>query len=282
MFFFKRFYDINAIKALLRCYSLSRKNHYEVLNLRRNCSDKEIKEAFIQMSKEFHPDKNKDVRAQEKFVRILEAYNVLGKPNSRAQYDNMIEIETSGSSYMYRPHVPHNVRKNPQYSSYYETYARTSSRNENTNNNYYGVSGVKKLPNYVIIAMCTGVALIGVFLQVFVIRNSYVAQRKQAQEKSQRLAEELDKVRAAAQTNGNELQTRLLLDKIVAAANPTVATASLGQALANEKKTSPETFLTELGLTEKAKRTEDWSYTKKSDSQVTVQNFIKKVMSLLL
>lgn len=31
--------------------SLTRKTHYEVLNLRRNCTDKEIKEAFIQMSK---------------------------------------------------------------------------------------------------------------------------------------------------------------------------------------------------------------------------------------
>ncbi|CAH0686291.1 unnamed protein product [Spodoptera exigua] len=234
MYVLKRFYDIKAIKALLRCYSLRRKNHYEILNLQRNCSDKEIKEAFIQMSKEFHPDKNKDVGAQEKFVRIVEAYNVLGKPSSRVQYDNMIEID-NGASYVYRSHAPYNMSKNPQYSYYYESYARSSSRNDNSNN-FYGVSGVKKLPNYVIIAMCTGVALVGIFLQVFVIRNLYVAQRKQAQEKSKRLAEELDKVRAAAQANGNELQTRLLLDKIVAAANPTVATASLGQALANEKK----------------------------------------------
>lgn len=32
--------------------SLARKTHYEVLKLRKNCTDKEIKEAFIQMSKE--------------------------------------------------------------------------------------------------------------------------------------------------------------------------------------------------------------------------------------
>ncbi|KAF9423004.1 hypothetical protein HW555_001547 [Spodoptera exigua] len=280
MYVLKRFYDIKAIKALLRCYSLRRKNHYEILNLQRNCSDKEIKEAFIQMSKEFHPDKNKDVGAQEKFVRIVEAYNVLGKPSSRVQYDNMIEID-NGASYVYRSHAPYNMSKNPQYSYYYESYARSSSRNDNSNN-FYGVSGVKKLPNYVIIAMCTGVALVGIFLQVFVIRNLYVAQRKQAQEKSKRLAEELDKVRAAAQANGNEMQTRLLLDKIVAAANPTVATASLGQALANEKKNSPEAFFTGLELTDMAKRKEDLPYSTISDSQITYQNLMKKVLSLLL
>lgn len=62
---------------------------------------------FVNIFFQFHPDKNKDVRAQEKFVRIVEAYNVLGKPTSRAHYDNMIEIETTGSSYVYRSHVAH-------------------------------------------------------------------------------------------------------------------------------------------------------------------------------
>lgn len=234
MYFFKRNFDVRAIRALLRCYSLARKNHYEVLKLRKNCSDKEIKEAFIQMSKEYHPDKNKDVKAQDRFVRIVEAYEVLGKPSSRARYDSITEVESnshaaSSASYVYKSHVPYNLRNHPQYSYYYETQApRKSSMNES--------SPAKKVPNYVIIVMCTGVALIGIILQVFVIRNLYVSQRQQAQEKSKRLAEELDKVRAAAHTNGNELQTRILLDKIVAAANTNVATASLGQALASEKK----------------------------------------------
>nr|XP_021201445.2 dnaJ-like protein 60 isoform X2 [Helicoverpa armigera] len=213
MFFFKRPHDIKAIKALLRCYSLNRKNHYEVLNLRRNCSDKDIKEAFIQMSKEYHPDKNKDARAQEKFVRIVEAYNVLSKPSSRARYDSMTEIETSdhgGASYVYRSHVPYNLRNNPHYSYYYESQTRSSNANDSKNATY-GSTGIKKLPNYVIIAMCTGVALIGILLQVFVIRNLYVAQRQRAQEKTKRLAEELDRVRAAAHTNGNEDGCRLIL-----------------------------------------------------------------------
>lgn len=60
---------------------------------------------------QFHPDKNKDVRAQDKFVRIVEAYNVLSKPSSRARYDSLTEIETSSgpaaASYAYRTHVPY-------------------------------------------------------------------------------------------------------------------------------------------------------------------------------
>lgn len=54
---------------------------------------------------QYHPDKNKSSKAQENFVRILEAYNVLGKPSSRAQYDQMTEVE--GYSYVYKTHVPY-------------------------------------------------------------------------------------------------------------------------------------------------------------------------------
>lgn len=234
MFFLNRSHGFKTISKLARLYSFSRKSHYEILNLQRNCSDKEIKEAFIQLSKEYHPDKNKDVMAQEKFVSIVEAYNVLSKPGSRARYDSMTEIQTNGS-YMYRTHVPYNLRKNPQYSYYYASEAKAGATQGSTNS-FYGTAGVKKLPNYVIIAFCTGVALLGILLQVFVIRNMYLAQRRQDLEKSQRNAEKLEEIRAAAQANGNELQTRILLEKIVNAANPSVATASLGQALANEKK----------------------------------------------
>lgn len=236
MYFLKHNSNLKTLNSIIRCYSIARKDHYEVLNLRRNCSDKEIKEAFIQKSKEFHPDRNKDVNAQDKFVRVAEAYNVLGKPSSRAQYDSITEVTNSsnrGTSYVYRTHVPYNLRKNPKYSYYY---SQETSQAKQNSDSYYGNIGVKKLPNFYIILICCGIATFGVFLQVYVIRNLYVFQRKQALEKSQYLAGELEKVHNNARSNGNELQTRILLDKIVNAANPTVTTASLGQALAKEKK----------------------------------------------
>ncbi|KAL0829273.1 hypothetical protein ABMA28_004089 [Loxostege sticticalis] len=247
MYFIRRKLDFNSINTIIRLYSLARKTHYDVLKLRKNCTDKEIKEAFIQMSKEYHPDKNKDSAAQEKFVRIVEAYNVLSKPGSRARYDSM--NDTSGSTYVYKTHVPHNIRR-PQQHNYYYEYTPPKSHSTTEQKAYYGMSGVKKVPNYVIILMCCGLAVVGCFLQVFVIRELYVVQRRQAHEKSKFLAEELERVRGAAQGNGNDVQTRLLLEKIVTAANPTVATASLGQALANEKKEAAETLLNEFGITE--------------------------------
>lgn len=233
----KRNTDFKSISTFIRLYSLARKNYYEILNLRRNCSDKEIKDAFIQMSKEYHPDKNKDEKAQEKFVSIVEAYNVLGKPCSRAQYDSMITVAShtgtaTGTSFVYRTHVPYNLRNNPNYSFYYE-HQRSANTSEKAKTQG---AEVKKLPNYVIIMMCFGVGLIGCLLQIYVIREMYLAGSRRSLERSKYLAAELDKVRAAAHENTNEEQTRLLMEKIVTASNPTVATASLGQALASEKK----------------------------------------------
>ncbi|CAG4951008.1 unnamed protein product [Parnassius apollo] len=226
MFFIKRYPDYKSICICTRLYSFAKKSHYDILNLRKNCSDKDIKEAYIKLSKEYHPDMNKNARAQEQFVQVQEAYNVLGKPNTRAQYDSMIEIEINSASYAYRPHVPYNLRNNPQYGFYQEN--RSTGYKSNS---YYGVKGVNKLPNTTIIMLCFGIAIVGVILQVVVIRNAYLSHRRQIREKNMMLAEELDKVRASAQGKTNEAQTRMMLEKIVTAANPTMATASLGQAL---------------------------------------------------
>lgn len=56
---------------------------------------------------QYHPDKNKDAKAQEKFVKIVEAYNVLSKPSSRAQYDHIMDVKTQSNSYVYRTHTPY-------------------------------------------------------------------------------------------------------------------------------------------------------------------------------
>ncbi|XP_049875456.1 dnaJ-like protein 60 isoform X2 [Pectinophora gossypiella] len=235
----RRNVDITTINTVIRCYSLCRKSHYEILRLRKNCSDKEIKEAFIKLSKEYHPDKNKDVNAQQQFVQIVEAYSVLGKPGSRARYDSTIEVYTNPRYYRSYDSMYNNIRNSPPYSNYsYETYSKARPRQDKAEakSSAYAARGLKKIPNYVLVLLCFGIAFVGTMLQAFVIRELYVVHKRQAIERSKYLAEELDKVRAAADGNSNEMQTRIILEKIVGSANPTIATASLGQALATEKK----------------------------------------------
>jgi hypothetical protein len=56
---------------------LSDERYYDVLNLQYGASQKEIKVAYIKMSKKYHPDVNKSKNAKEKMQEINEAYNAL-------------------------------------------------------------------------------------------------------------------------------------------------------------------------------------------------------------
>jgi molecular chaperone DnaJ len=55
--------------------------------VKRNATDAEIKEAYKNLAKKYHPDVNKDSGAEEKFKEALEAYHVLSDPQKRANYD---------------------------------------------------------------------------------------------------------------------------------------------------------------------------------------------------
>lgn len=76
------------------------KTHYEVLGVSRKATQDEIKAAYINLSKQLHPDMNKsDPKFHEKFVRVNEAYNVLGKPSLRRDYDMTFGPQSSRNPY---------------------------------------------------------------------------------------------------------------------------------------------------------------------------------------
>jgi len=62
-------------------------DYYKLLGISRNASPKEIKKAYRQMSLKFHPDKNKEEGASEKFAEISRAYEVLSDDELKEIYD---------------------------------------------------------------------------------------------------------------------------------------------------------------------------------------------------
>ena len=65
------------------------KDYYELLGVGRDASQEEIKRAFRQLAKKYHPDANPgDAAAETKFKEINEAYDVLSDPVKRSNYDN--------------------------------------------------------------------------------------------------------------------------------------------------------------------------------------------------
>ena len=63
------------------------RDYYEVLGVPRDADVKAIKDAFRQLALKYHPDRNKEPGASDRFKEIAEAYAVLSDPKKRAEYD---------------------------------------------------------------------------------------------------------------------------------------------------------------------------------------------------
>ena len=68
--------------------ALEEKDYYQILGIPRNASPDDIRKAYRQLAKKYHPDTNPDdKRAEEHFKEATEAYEVLRDPEKRAAYD---------------------------------------------------------------------------------------------------------------------------------------------------------------------------------------------------
>lgn len=64
-----------------------KRDYYEVLGLERNASGEDVKKAYRKMAFQYHPDRNRDDGAEEKFKELNEANEVLSDSQKRAAYD---------------------------------------------------------------------------------------------------------------------------------------------------------------------------------------------------
>lgn len=72
------------------------KDYYKTLGVERTIDQKSLSATYRKLARQYHPDVNKTAGAEEKFKEINEAYQVLGDPSRRAQYDQMYDAYQRG------------------------------------------------------------------------------------------------------------------------------------------------------------------------------------------
>ena len=73
------------------------KDYYRILGVPRDATDDQLKKAYRKKALKYHPDKNRDPGAEEKFKEIAEAYEVLSDRKCRIMFHSVLKCTFSSS-----------------------------------------------------------------------------------------------------------------------------------------------------------------------------------------
>jgi curved DNA-binding protein CbpA len=136
------------------------KDYYLILGVSRNASHSEIKTAYRNGCKQFHPDKNAHSDAHLRFIEIHEAYEFLGDEKQRKAYD-----------------LAHNRAVTPRYDEYYQQreyaarnrakkYARQDFEEFKKSKYYKVAAGVNSGFNYLFLMICLMIIVVPLYMYI--------------------------------------------------------------------------------------------------------------------
>jgi len=194
-------------------------NYYQVLGVNKDCSQREIRDSFIKLSKQLHPDTSHREEADhhDKFLLLYQAYSTLSKPARRRVYDLSLDTadpitsdltSATASSKTARDALRDKVKRDE---SIWEM--RDKSQDYKYDGKpYYGIQGVRRIPNWLIAVGCALFTVFGMVGHFAVIR--YAARKSDENHLKKDFENNLvlARTRFFAKKHGNHHQLKMILD----------------------------------------------------------------------
>ncbi|KAH8401915.1 hypothetical protein KR009_008698, partial [Drosophila setifemur] len=189
-----------------KCRKPKPETHYEVLNIRNDCSSQEVRNAFVKLSKLYHPDVKSNATSPERtarFVQISEAYKTLIKPQQRRDYDDSLLWQ------------PERSERSPVGEDGNPIQAWDVKPNYDPNPGpYYGIKGLKRVSNWQVALVLMALGIFGALFGFTSVKHSFQLSRQIQDEISAEAVSHHAAVVADAQKYGNEEQLRRMVDRI--------------------------------------------------------------------
>lgn len=96
-------------------------NYYQVLEIHPEASQQDVKQAYRRLAKQFHPDSNRGIKGHDRISYINAAYEVLGDPYRRRQYDIQLRYTLEDAPAGHRRRDAANQRATRSQTAYSET-----------------------------------------------------------------------------------------------------------------------------------------------------------------
>ncbi|XP_073820014.1 dnaJ-like-60 [Musca autumnalis] len=187
----------------------SEKTLYDVLKVPNDCSDKEIRNAYVQLSKQYHPDTSKGSSQDHTahFLKISEAYQTLSKPKLRREYDELlkaasqsmriIEVGKSAKTIIHRPwEIKPDYDPNP--------------------GPYYGINGMRRTTNFKVAAAIIFLGIAGGIFGFFSVRHSFAINQERLDEISAKASAHHQRIRTEVNNSTREENIRRFVERIQA------------------------------------------------------------------
>ncbi len=121
---------INFFKLTTPLHRTRNFNFYEVLQVDRNCTNEEIRSAYLKLAKQYHPDVNKDLGSDDKFKMLTLAYEALSNQRNRDLYDAYMENDPYNQEWKYKEEQ-YNENNNESEKKFYKERAKYDKYSQN-------------------------------------------------------------------------------------------------------------------------------------------------------